>query len=81
MLFRSVEDSPPGVPEAELAQLFERFFRVEGSCSRAHGGAGLGLAICRNIVQAHDGAIRALPGALGGVCIEVLLPRPKGVSA
>ena len=77
----TVEDSPPGVPEAELAQLFERFFRVEGSRNRAHGGAGLGLAICRNIVQAHDGAIRALPGALGGVCIEVLLPRPKGVSA
>lgn len=67
-------DSAPGVPEDALAQLFERFYRVEASRNRAHGGAGLGLAICRNIVEAHDGRIEARPSPLGGVCIHIELP-------
>lgn len=68
------EDTAPGVPEAELSQLFERFYRVESSRNRAHGGAGLGLAICRNIVEAHKGTITAQPSALGGLCIHIELP-------
>lgn len=67
-------DTPPGVPEAELERLFDRLYRVEGSRSRASGGAGLGLAICRNIVLAHEGSIAALPSPLGGVWIKVELP-------
>lgn len=70
-----LHDTAPGVPEAQLAQLFERFFRVEGSRSRASGGAGLGLAICRNIVLAHGGQIVARASDLGGVWIRVSLPR------
>ncbi len=68
------EDSAPGVPAASLPHLFERFYRVEGSRSRANGGAGLGLAICRNIVQAHGGDIAADPSALGGLRVRVTLP-------
>ena len=68
------EDSAPGVPAASLPHLFERFYRVESSRSRANGGAGLGLAICRNIVQAHGGEIAADPSALGGLRVRVTLP-------
>jgi two-component system sensor histidine kinase BaeS len=70
----SFSDSAPGVPAADLERLFERFYRVEGSRSRASGGAGLGLAICRNIVEAHGGTIAAGPSTLGGVTLTVTLP-------
>ena len=69
-----VEDSPPGVPAAALPRLFERLYRVEESRARATGGAGLGLAICRAIVVAHDGRIRAEPSTLGGLRVVVELP-------
>jgi len=68
------QDSSPGVPTADIDKLFERLFRVENSRSRASGGAGLGLAICRNIVEAHGGTIAAEPSPLGGVSIRVTLP-------
>jgi two-component system sensor histidine kinase BaeS len=68
------EDSAPGVPEDNLDRLFDRLYRVEGSRSRVSGGAGLGLAICRNIVEAHAGTIAAYPSPLGGVLIRVSLP-------
>lgn len=68
------EDSSPGVPESELENLFQRFYRVEASRSRETGGAGLGLAICRNIVEAHGGRISAGHSELGGLLIRVILP-------
>lgn len=67
-------DSSPGVTLQDLPQLFERFYRVESSRSRNHGGAGLGLAICRNIVTAHNGTITAQPSELGGLAIRIELP-------
>jgi two-component system sensor histidine kinase BaeS len=67
-------DSAPGVPEAALPRLFDRFYRVEGSRSRHHGGAGLGLAICRNIVKAHGGGISASASDAGGLRIRIELP-------
>jgi two-component system sensor histidine kinase BaeS len=54
--------------------LFDRFYRVDNSRSRATGGAGLGLAICRNIVEAHDGRIVARHSPLGGLWLRVELP-------
>jgi len=68
------EDSLPGVPESELDKLFDRLYRVEASRNRESGGAGLGLAICRNIVDAHAGTISAHPAPLGGVLIRVTFP-------
>jgi two-component system sensor histidine kinase BaeS len=68
------DDSPPGVPADVLPKLFDRFYRLDPSRNRAHGGAGLGLAICRSIVEAHGGSIVAQPSDLGGVRIAVSLP-------
>lgn len=68
------DDSEPGVPPEVMARLFERFFRVEASRNRASGGAGLGLAICRRIVDAHQGTIGASASPLGGLRVVVVLP-------
>lgn len=67
-------DSSPGVAPERLPRLFDRFYRGDSSRNRASGGAGLGLAICRSIVAAHDGRIEARPSPLGGLWIEVRLP-------
>jgi two-component system, OmpR family, sensor histidine kinase BaeS len=69
-----IKDSEPGVTEEERRQLFNRLYRVEGSRNRASGGAGLGLSICRNIVEAHEGAIEALHSPFGGIWIRITLP-------
>lgn len=69
-----VQDSAPGVPDEALARLFDRLYRVDKSRSRQLGGAGLGLAICRNIVDAHSGRIEAAHSALGGLAIHIRLP-------
>ena len=68
------DDSPPGVPGEALPHLFERFFRVDASRSRANGGTGLGLAISRSIAAAHGGEIAAAPSPLGGLRVSVRLP-------
>jgi two-component system sensor histidine kinase BaeS len=68
------EDSSPGVPADALPRLFERFYRVEGSRSRANGGAGLGLAIVRSVVEAHGGSIEAGASPLGGLRVTISLP-------
>lgn len=71
-------DSAPGVAPEHLPRLFDRFYRVEASRNRASGGAGLGLAICRSIVLAHEGRIAASHSPLGGLCITVHLPAAPG---
>jgi two-component system, OmpR family, sensor histidine kinase BaeS len=67
-------DSAPGVTPEEQDKLFDRLYRVESSRNRALGGAGLGLVICKNIVEAHEGSIRALPSPKGGISICIDLP-------
>lgn len=69
-----IEDSAPSVHFDELPHLFERFHRVDKSRQRQTGGAGLGLAICQNIVKAHNGKIHAQTSELGGIRIVVELP-------
>ncbi|MGR9043794.1 MAG: ATP-binding protein [Gammaproteobacteria bacterium] len=74
LLLIDFADSAPGVPEQELDKLFERFYRVESSRSRNLGGAGLGLAICSNIVKAHNGSIKAQSSPLGGLAVHIEFP-------
>lgn len=69
-----LQDSAPGVMEKELGRLFDRLYRVEGSRSRTTGGAGLGLAICKNIVEAHEGTISAHQSSLGGLLVRITFP-------
>ena len=73
-LLLSFSDSAPGVPDHEMSKVFERFYRLDSSRNRHLGGAGLGLAICSNIVNAHDGRISAHPSALQGLTIDIELP-------
>lgn len=54
-----VVNDGPGIPAADLAHVFERFYRVEKSRDRARGGAGIGLAIVRDLVEAMGGAVGA----------------------
>ncbi|WP_315310379.1 two-component system sensor histidine kinase BaeS [Pantoea vagans] len=67
------DDSAPGVDREHQVQIFERFFRTEGSRNRASGGSGLGLAICKNIANAHGGDIHAAHSDLGGLKIALHL--------
>lgn len=69
-----VEDTGPGVPENELMNLFDRFYRVEHSRSREFGGAGLGLAIARWTVETHDGSITAANRLDSGCLFRIVLP-------
>jgi two-component system sensor histidine kinase BaeS len=70
----SVADAGPGVPPETLSRLFDRLFRVESSRARTSGGAGLGLAICKSIVEAHGGSIGARASSAGGLEVVVRLP-------
>jgi signal transduction histidine kinase len=69
-----VADSGPGFSPDDLAHGFEQFYRGEAARSRAMGGAGLGLAIARGIVEAHGGRIWAENRAEGGARVSFLLP-------
>lgn len=73
-LLMDFADSEPGIPETALPKLFDRFYRLDTSRNRSLGGAGLGLAICHNIVTAHNGSIKASQSALGGLNIHITLP-------
>lgn len=68
------EDSEPAVPDTALPRLFDRLYRVEESRNRATGGSGLGLSICKTIVNAQGGTISARHSELGGLAIDVVLP-------
>lgn len=67
-------DEGPGIPEEEASRVFERFYRADTARSSSHGGAGLGLAIARWIVDLHGGDIRAERRAPTGCRVVVLLP-------
>jgi two-component system sensor histidine kinase BaeS len=69
----AIDDSAPGVPAPLLDRLGERFFRVEPSRNRQLGGAGLGLSLCRQILQAHGGRLEFGPSPLGGLRATLVL--------
>jgi signal transduction histidine kinase len=71
----SVSDQGPGIPETDLARVFERFYRVDKSRSRDPGGTGLGLAIVKHLVELHGGEVRVENRAGGGARFTMTLPR------
>ena len=67
----TVSDTGNGIDEAFREQIFEPFFRVDKSRSRELGGVGLGLAMVREVVRAHDGTIEVYPNKYRGTTFEV----------
>ena len=70
----TIDDDGPGIPEAELAKVFQPFYRVEDSRSRDTGGTGLGLAIAQAIVQAQGGELTLANRPGGGLRATIKLP-------
>lgn len=70
-----IEDGGPGVPEKELAYLFEPFYQSAAAAGVTPGGAGLGLSIARAAVTAHKGRISARNAAPNGLSVRIELPR------
>ena len=77
----SVADNGPGVSDADLPKLFDRFYRSDPSRSRADGGTGLGLSIVAAIVRGHGGDVLAGHTPGGGLTVTVVLPRAVGTAA
>jgi signal transduction histidine kinase len=69
-----VADDGPGVPEGERERIFERFVRLDDARSRDDGGAGLGLAIARDVVVRHGGTLTVGTAPEGGALFGVRLP-------
>ena len=68
----AVSDEGPGIPEDVRPHVFDRFYRAPG---QAQAGAGLGLAIAREIVVAHGGSITCTSAPGAGTTFQFLLPR------
>jgi PAS domain S-box-containing protein len=70
----SVMDRGPGIPPEEVDLIFERFYRSQGTAKQA-GGAGIGLTVCKRLVEAQHGRIWADPRDGGGLIVSFSLPR------
>ena len=70
----AVSDEGPGIPEEDLARVFERFYRVDKSRARDPGGTGLGLAIVKHLVTLHGGRVAAENRPQGGARFTIALP-------
>jgi len=74
MAIVTVRDHGPGVPEGELPNLFEPFYRVANARERTSGGTGLGLAITDRAVRLHGGSVSARNATDGGLIVEIRIP-------
>jgi two-component system sensor histidine kinase CpxA len=67
-------DRGPGIPEAQLSQIFKPFYRISASRDRATGGYGLGLAITKRAIELHGGSVQAHNRQGHGLCVTLCLP-------
>lgn len=72
-----IADTGIGIPQEDLARIFERFYRVDKSRSRRVGGTGLGLSIVKHILQNIDGKVKIYSQLGQGTTFELLLKKPK----
>ena len=70
----AVRDTGIGIPEEKVALIFDRFYQVADGLKKQHPGSGIGLALCKELVQLHKGQIRATSTPGVGTTIEILLP-------
>jgi len=73
-----VSDQGPGVPEAELANIFRPFYRLSDSREHRSGGTGIGLAITQEVVRLHGGSVSARNNQPRGLVVEIRLPSFSG---
>ncbi len=71
----SLSDSGPGVTDDELSKLCDRLYQTESVKNKKGGGSGIGLSICRSIINAHRGHIHLSHSILGGVEVTINLPK------
>jgi two-component system sensor histidine kinase VicK len=76
-----VKDTGPGIPAEDIPHLFQKFYRVDNSATRTIGGTGLGLFICRKIIELYDGRIWAESELGSGTTFFVNLPRLSSAKA
>ncbi len=76
-----VRDTGPGIPAADLPHLFQKFYRVDNSATRTIGGTGLGLFICRKIIELYNGRIWAESEVGKGSSFYINLPRLSAAKA
>jgi signal transduction histidine kinase len=69
-----VVDTGIGIPHDQLERIFERFFQVDGSTTRRYGGIGLGLALVKEIVEAHSGQVTVRSTLGEGSAFQIKLP-------
>ncbi|MEN6357677.1 MAG: ATP-binding protein [Armatimonadota bacterium] len=79
MVELTVTDTGCGIAPEHLPHLGERFYRVDAARAKKSGGAGLGLAICRSIVEAHSGSISIESSPGSGTCVTVTLPSVRNI--
>ncbi|MBL8144148.1 MAG: PAS domain-containing protein, partial [Acidobacteria bacterium] len=73
-LILRVSDEGPGIPDADVERIFERFYRVDKARSRETGGTGLGLSIVKHLVDLHGGSVHVVNDDRGGAQFTVRLP-------
>ncbi|MGN6613616.1 MAG: sensor histidine kinase, partial [Candidatus Nitrosocosmicus sp.] len=74
----SVYDNGPGIPPEEADNLFQKFYQIDTSETRKHSGTGLGLVICKGIIEAHGGKIWIDKEYTTGACFVFTIPLAKG---
>jgi signal transduction histidine kinase len=77
MIIFTVQDNGVGIPQDKVERLFEKFYQLDSGRSRKHGGTGLGLVICKGIVEAHGGKIWVDKSYTKGAAIMFSLPGEK----
>lgn len=75
-----VQDHGPGIPKEDLPHIFEPFYRVDKSRSRPDGGFGLGLSLCKSIMEAHNGKIKIDTVFGEGTTVYLYFPKQKDES-